>query len=557
MKIKSGFILSILTLSLLIPLPVFAQSQSQNQGNPFQFLYDFIVQSIQNLNQKIDGQKNNQRTGPTGATGIQGIQGLQGDTGIAGPTGSIGMTGPIGATGQIGFTGAQGASGLAGATGSTGAAGIQGAGNIAFLKVENSRVWVLTTDGKLFDKDLAAPMWGASTYPPFPLPVEVSNIAQWERGAFLDKDGDVWFTDGISWFNQGHPPKADLTPTPQPSVTPNPFSPFFVLSDNTWKYSNSEENGWKDQNFDDSQWPTTSSPSNGLCSVDVINPEGRMNQNGAEPMWTQTPINGSTVYFRRTFNLSGAPQRAFVRTLFDDDGDIYINGTLVVTSHNSFVEGVQYADVTQYVNIGTNVIAIKGIDAGGCQSVQFELGINQNFNDDFKASTLNTNYWEFFSTNGGIYNFNNGSLVVPGGPTMFYIRSKYNPFPDSGSFTAEFGIQYTTVDESGIGVAVGFEQQNGYDPDNVPVAYWQGSNFGLQVVRFGFTQEVIGSNPDLNYHIGKITYDGDKYKVYLDDILKYTSPSSSKAKSLWLGNPFCCRTNWTAFKLDYIKVTQP
>lgn len=179
------------------------------------------------------------------------------------------------------------------------------------------------------------------------------------------------------------------------------------------------------------------------------------------------------------------------------------------------------------------------------------------FRDDFNGPTLNTNIWEFFSTNGGNYSFDNGSIVVPGGTSMFYIRSKNNPFPADGHFTLEFGIQYTTVDESGVGVAVGFEQQNGYDALNVPVAYWQGSNFGLQVVRFGLTEAVIGSNPDLNYHIGKITYDGDKYHVFLDGVLKYTSPPSATAKSLWFGNPFCCRSNWTGFKLDYIKVTQP
>lgn len=177
--------------------------------------------------------------------------------------------------------------------------------------------------------------------------------------------------------------------------------------------------------------------------------------------------------------------------------------------------------------------------------------------DDFSAASLNTNLWDFNSTDGGTYSFNNGSLVIPGGSSMFYIRSKDNPFPAFGPFTVEFGIQYSLVDESGIGVALGFEQQNGYDPSNVPVAYWQGNNLGLQVARFGLTGAVIGNNPDLNYHIGKIHYDGDKYTVYLDGVLKYTSPSSLTAKSLWFGNPFCCRTNWSGFNLDYIKVTTP
>lgn len=179
------------------------------------------------------------------------------------------------------------------------------------------------------------------------------------------------------------------------------------------------------------------------------------------------------------------------------------------------------------------------------------------FIDDFSNTNLQTRRWEFFSTNGGSYSFDNGSIVIPGGSSMYYIRSKRNPFPKSGPFTVEFGIQYTSVNESGIGVALGFEQQNGYDPNNVPVAYWQGNNYGLQVVRFGLTEAIIGSNPDLNYHIGKIVFDGEKYRVYLDEVLKYTSPISARVKSLWFGNPFCCRSNWSGFKLDYIKVTKP
>lgn len=210
---------------------------------------------------------------------------------------------------------------------------------------------------------------------------------------------------------------------------------------------------------------------------------------------------------------------------------------------------IQQNDATQsakLVELEERILALEGV----CESVTL-------LDEDFVGPDLNTAIWEFFNTNGGTYNFDGDSIVATGGTSMFYIRSKENPFPSGCPFTVEFGIQYTTVDESGIGIALGFEQQNGYDPFNVPVAYWQGNNFGLQVVRFGLTEAVIGSNPDLSYHVGKIMYDGDKYQVFLDGALKYTSPPSATAKSLWFGNPFCCRSNWTGFKLDYIKVTQP
>lgn len=287
---------------------------------------------------------------------------------------------------------------------------------------------------------------------------------------------------------------------------------------------------------------------------------------------------GNILYFSQWGNALFGPSLQTDRwyhvavTNVGDSATLYLNGTVVANgvlgintpastsfyigrAPGSFGEIRRMNGLVDEVSIYNRALIsdeIKSIfDAGNNGKCPQLMG----FSDDFNGSTLDMNKWEFFSTNGGNYNFDNGSIVVPGGTSMFYIRTKNNPFPPSGPFTAEFGIQYTTVDESGVGVAVGFEQQNGYDPNNVPIAYWQGSNFGLQVVRFGLTEAMIGSNPDLNYHIGKIHYDGDKYQIFLDGVFKYTSPSSATAKSLWFGNPFCCRNNWTGFKLDYIKVT--
>jgi len=177
--------------------------------------------------------------------------------------------------------------------------------------------------------------------------------------------------------------------------------------------------------------------------------------------------------------------------------------------------------------------------------------------DDFSGPNLDTNIWEFFSTNGGNYSFDNGSIVVPGGNSMFYIRTKNNPFPSSGPFTVEFGIQFTSPQPSGIGLALGIQQQNGYDPNNYPISFWQDSASGMVVSRFGLKAADLAGGTDTNYHIGKIVYDGDKYLVYNDGVLKYTSPSSATAKTIWFGNPYCCSTTWTGLKLDYIKVTNP
>lgn len=178
--------------------------------------------------------------------------------------------------------------------------------------------------------------------------------------------------------------------------------------------------------------------------------------------------------------------------------------------------------------------------------------------DDFNGSSLNTDLWEVFP-NGGSFSFESGFLVIPGGNAIPFFRARNNPFPASGPFTVEFGIQYTQVNQSGSGVAVSLTQQpNSCDWSHSPVAFWQGNNFGLQVVRFGLTEAVIGSNPDLNPHVGKIVYDGDKYQVFRDGNLVYTSLSTGRVSGLWFGSFFCqVNAPWTGFKLDYIKVTQP
>jgi len=178
--------------------------------------------------------------------------------------------------------------------------------------------------------------------------------------------------------------------------------------------------------------------------------------------------------------------------------------------------------------------------------------------DDFNGPNLDINIWEVF-LNGGTFSFENGFIVIPGSNAIPFFRAKTNPFPANGPFTVEFGIQYTAVNQSGSGVAVSLlQQQNTCDWSNSPVAFWQGNNFGLQVVSFGLTQAVIGSNPDLNSHLGKIIYDGEKYQVFRDGSLVYTSPPTARATGLWFGHFFCqVNAPWTGFKLDYIRVTQP
>lgn len=182
--------------------------------------------------------------------------------------------------------------------------------------------------------------------------------------------------------------------------------------------------------------------------------------------------------------------------------------------------------------------------------------------EDFNESTLNTDIWEVFP-NSGTYYVSDGYLQIIGGnkPGMPFFRARNNPLPLSGSFTVEFGIQYTAVYPAGDGISLSINpQQNvtaGWDL-NSPISLWQDNGGdGLSFRYFGNVGVTIGSN-DLNYHVVKFIYDGDKYTAYLDGVLKYMSPSAPRASGLWFGHPYYSDLpGWTGFKIDYIKVTQP
>src|SRR3989338_9425327 len=96
-----------------------------------------------------------------------------------------------------------------------------------------------------------------------------------------------------------------------------------IVSDTSWKWNKTELPDWTSGEFNDSAWQLTAAPSEGLCG-----PAGNPNPHIADPMWA-TELFHSIIYFRKQFTLDQLPKSATIQTVFDDDGDIYINGTLV------------------------------------------------------------------------------------------------------------------------------------------------------------------------------------------------------------------------------------
>ena len=111
--------------------------------------------------------------------------------------------------------------------------------------------------------------------------------------------------------------------------------------------------GWNtDVNFDTSQW----------SQAQVV---------GDEQIWGDGTA-GPT-YFRDVFTLNQPLADVVMLASVDDDALIYINGQLVVSDANGQANGFGPLDVTSYLHVGENLIAIKAQNAGGPASLGFHL----------------------------------------------------------------------------------------------------------------------------------------------------------------------------------------
>lgn len=164
------------------------------------------------------------------------------------------------------------------------------------------------------------------------------------------------------------------TPTLLPQ---NPDTTISIKSDSTWRIARSLVTGWEKVGFDDGGWEYSIAPSRGLCSGKIGNFEG-------DPMWAPHPVNKETVYFRKIFELEDVPTSAYLKVGMDDDGEVYINGTSVLSSWNG-VAGLSEGDVTKFLKKGTNTMSIVVKDTYGvCQSAEVYLLIKIPYADKYE-----------------------------------------------------------------------------------------------------------------------------------------------------------------------------
>jgi hypothetical protein len=91
------------------------------------------------------------------------------------------------------------------------------------------------------------------------------------------------------------------------------------------------------------------------------------------PAWWG-PDAGTPLYLRKVFTLDGPVTDAMLLTAVDDDGLVYVNGTLASSDTNGFADGRGPIDVTSLLRVGQNLIAVKAHDSfGGAESMILQV----------------------------------------------------------------------------------------------------------------------------------------------------------------------------------------
>lgn len=129
-------------------------------------------------------------------------------------------------------------------------------------------------------------------------------------------------------------------------------------TDATWKISDTAPTaGWNTQaGFDTSSWQSATP----LYDVSTyLGPAYT-----AQAIWSAGGqfSNVTAVWARQVWTLAALPASAALTGGFDDDVDLWVNGSLVISDHNGVANAVGVADLLPYLTLGDNVIAFAATD---------------------------------------------------------------------------------------------------------------------------------------------------------------------------------------------------
>lgn len=194
-----------------------------------------------------------------------------------------------------------------------------------------------------------------------------------------------------------------------------------------------------------------------------------------------------------------------------------------------------------------------------------EFFFQDEFNESRPTNTPDSDKWTFFSNSASGINSilqENGFLWLSqaNNTPQFPLVISKNGLP-AGDFSTEIQFQYTEVTPWGNGIALSENSpvngENDFTKLLLTIDVWQDQSVPNMRISFEGS-DVYTLSVNTNPHNLKVNRIGQKYQVYLDNILIYTSPNTSKqVKYIWMGNPVSIPSlipNWTKFKVDYVRV---
>jgi hypothetical protein len=130
-------------------------------------------------------------------------------------------------------------------------------------------------------------------------------------------------------------------------------TPLIVNTDTSWLATNAQPAAtWEfNPSFDTTGW---------INAVDLGIPGC---PGGASCIWYDGQYSGTQfVWLRKTFTISDPVSAASLIGGVDDDADVYLNGTLVLSDHNGFAQNFGPLDVAALLVQGVNLIAVNASD---------------------------------------------------------------------------------------------------------------------------------------------------------------------------------------------------
>jgi hypothetical protein len=132
--------------------------------------------------------------------------------------------------------------------------------------------------------------------------------------------------------------------------------------------------GWTTLGFDDSSWRNASEDKmkGWVSGPDPVLDLAIWDNPSGNPVG---PYSGpDQAWFRKEIVLTTPVVSATALLVVDDNFDFYINNQLVASNWDNLANGFTY-DLAPYLQTGSNIIAIHGADAGGCEWLAFNGNI--------------------------------------------------------------------------------------------------------------------------------------------------------------------------------------